>query len=120
MCSMNSKFDESVEALLEAIRKHDSIQAFKKAEQHIKKLPELEHLAHKMKAYQQDAFLFQKIEKDQAASKAGQEADKLEQELSQLPVVQDYRDKMQDASDLLQYITKTLEKKINEELTDAK
>lgn len=36
--------------------------------------------------------------------------------LDKLPIVQDYRAKMQDASDLLQYVTKTLEEKINEEL----
>ncbi|AND80491.1 YlbF family regulator [Streptococcus pantholopis] len=114
------QFEESVEKLLAAVRKHDSVQAFQKAEQHVKELPELERLAHKMKAYQQDAVLFQKIEKDQAASQAGYKADELEQELSRLPVVQDYREKMQDASDLLQYITKTLEEKINKELIDDK
>ena len=44
----------------------------------------------------------------------------MEKELVDSPLVQDYRNKMQDASDLLQYVTKTLEEKINKELTNDK
>ena len=95
-----SPFEESLNQLIELLQEHDSVQAFQAVEKKIKSLPELKKVAHDMKGYQQDAVLFQRIEK----SKAQKEA------------VQDYRAKMQDASDLLQYVTKTLEEKINEEL----
>jgi cell fate (sporulation/competence/biofilm development) regulator YmcA (YheA/YmcA/DUF963 family) len=48
------------------------------------------------------------------------QADQLQEELSDLPIVKDYRAKMQDASDLVQYITNSLETKINEELSNGK
>ncbi|MGT2948485.1 YlbF family regulator [Streptococcus devriesei] len=112
---MNS-FEEALETLVALLRKHDSVTAYQAVEKKIKSLPELSHLAHEMKAYQQDAVLFQKIEKAKAQKKADQQAEQLGKDLDGLPIVQDYRAKMQDASDLLQYVTKTLEDRINEEL----
>ena len=54
-----------------------------------------------------------------------QEFQKVEQKIKTFPELdslvddmKDYRNKMQDASDLVQYITKNLETKINEELTN--
>ena len=76
----------------------------------------LSHLAGQMKAYQQEAVLFQKIEKQRAYEEAGEQADLIQHELENLPIVQDYRQKMQDASDLIQYVTKSIEERINEEL----
>ena len=63
-------------------------------------------------------MLYHKIDKLVAEEAAGKQADQLQKDLSDLPIVKDYRNKMQDASDLVQYITKNLETKINEELTN--
>ena len=52
----------------------------------------------------------------QEAEEAGEQADLIQHELENLPIVQDYRQKMQDASDLVQYVTKSIEERINEEL----
>ena len=111
-----SPFEEALNQLIELLQEHDSVQAFQAVEKKIKALPELNKVAHDMKGYQQDAVLFQRIEKSKAQKEADQKAQKMGESLDQLPIVQDYRAKMQDASDLLQYETKTLEEKINEEL----
>lgn len=113
-------YNQAVEHLVETIQKHDSVVEFQKAEKKIKEFPELDSLVKEMKAYQQEAVLFQKIDKAVAEKAAGMHADQLQEELSELPIVKDYRDKMQDASDLIQYITNSLEMKINEELSDGK
>ena len=97
-----SSYDKAVENLLQAIKQHDSVRYFQKAEQKIKAFPELEQQVDKMKAYQQEAVLYQKIDKQVAKEKAGEQADQLQKDLSELPIVKDYRDKMQDASDLVQ------------------
>lgn len=112
---MNS-FEEALHHLIELIEEHDSVRDYQAIEKKIKSLPELSKLAHDMKAYQQDAVLFQKIEKKRAQKEADQKAQQMGEDLDKLPIVQDYRAKMQDASDLLQYVTKTLEEKINEAL----
>lgn len=111
-----STFEESLQKLGDKLRQHDSVQAYQQVEKRLRELPEYEHLVHEMKAYQQDAVLFNKIDKKEAAHQAGEQADKIKERLAESPFVQDYRDKMQDASDLLQYVTKTLEEKINKEL----
>lgn len=113
-----SKYDRAVDKLVQAIQKHDSVQEFQKVEQKIKTFPELDSLVDDMKAYQQEAVLYHKIDKLVAEKVAGKQADQLQKDLSDLPIVKDYRNKMQDASDLVQYITKNLETKINEELTN--
>lgn len=111
---------QAKQQLIELLKQHDVIQAYQKAEAKIKHQPDLEHLVYDMKSYQQDSVLFQKIDKKNAKQVSEQKVDTIQSELDNLPIVQDYREKMQDASDLLQYITKTLEEKINEELADGK
>jgi cell fate (sporulation/competence/biofilm development) regulator YmcA (YheA/YmcA/DUF963 family) len=115
-----NKYKESVNRLVDMISKHDSVIAFQKIEKKVELSPELEYQAHDMKAFQQDFVLFQRIGKHEAGKEANQQAEQLEKELVDSPLVQDYRNKMQDASDLLQYVTKTLEEKINKELTNDK
>lgn len=64
-----SNYEEAVERLLEVIKKHDSVIEFQKAEEKIKDFPELEELIKDMKAYQQEAVLFHKIDKAHAEKK---------------------------------------------------
>ncbi|MGT2930093.1 YlbF family regulator [Streptococcus dentasini] len=115
-----ANLEEATKALQRLLAQHESVQAFHAVQNKVEQLPELRKQAHAMKAYQQEAVLFEKLEKRRAANQSGQTADQLEQELAQLPLVQDYREKMQDASDLLQYVTSSIEEKINEELGNGK
>nr|WP_247593251.1 hypothetical protein [Streptococcus pyogenes] len=50
-----------------------------------------------MKRYQQDALLFKKIDKEKAATVSASRAKELEDRLSHQPLIDDYREKMQDA-----------------------
>lgn len=109
--------EQRLNELTGLLASHDSVIAFKKAEEKINEIPELKELSGEMKAYQQEAVLFEKIGKPQAQQATGKQADQIASELSDLPIVQDYRDKMQDASDLLQYVTQSIQEKLNEELT---
>ncbi len=73
-----------------------------------------------MKRYQQDALLFKKIDKEKAATVSASRTKELEDRLSHQPLIDDYREKMQDASDVIQYITKRIEDQLNKELTNGK
>ena len=116
MASAEENFQLAKEELINLLKNHEAVLAFQEAQMAIEQVPELKQLAARMKAYQQEAVLFQKIEKVQAQEQAGQQADLIREGLDELPIVQDYRDKMQDASDLVQYVTKSIEERINEEL----
>ncbi|MBA2795184.1 YlbF family regulator [Streptococcus porcinus] len=109
-------YDNSLKQLLDTIEKHPSVQAYKQIDEQMKENPELTALAFEMKKNQQKAILFDKIEKKQAAEQSLTLAENLEENIIDQPLVTEYREKMQDASDLLQYITKTIEEKINKEV----
>lgn len=62
-----------------------------------------------------------KIDKEKAATVSASRAKELEDRLShQSLLIDDYREKMQDASDVIQYITKRIEDQLNKELTNGK
>lgn len=117
---MTSQYEEKKAALLAALSQHQAVKDFQRAEKALLSRPDLEGLVRQMKTYQQEAVLFEKIDKPQAQKASAQSADQMAQDLNALPLVQDYRQKMQDASDLIHYVTKSIEEKINEELTDGK
>ncbi|MFS1664221.1 YlbF family regulator [Streptococcus sp. zg-JUN1979] len=115
-----SSLQEALDKLTELIGQHDSVKAFHEIEETILQIDEFNPLIIKMKERQQEAVLYHKIEKDKAAKQAINEAKELNQQLDKEPLIWAYREKMQDASDLLQYVTKRLEERINEELGNGK
>ena len=116
MKTPHQNFQKAKEELIDLLKNDEAVLAFQEAEESIGQIPQISDLARQMKAYQQEAVLFQKIEKQRAYEEAGEQADLIQHELENLPIVQDYRQKMQDASDLIQYVTKSIEERINEEL----
>ncbi|MCS4487928.1 YlbF family regulator [Streptococcus sciuri] len=115
-----TELEKAIQHLTSQLQNHSSVLAFQKVEERLKELSELKDEVIQMKIYQQDVVLYQKIHKEKAAKQAASQADVLRQMLEDSPLVQDYRQKMQDASDLLQYVTQRLEDRINEELGNGK
>ena len=116
MKTPHQDFQKAKEELIDLLKHHEAVLALQETEKAIGQIPQISSLAGQMKAYQQEAVPLQKIEKQRAYEEAGEQADLIQNELENLPIVQDYRQKMQDASDLIQYVTKSIEEKINEEL----
>ncbi|WP_373756887.1 YlbF family regulator [Streptococcus ferus] len=113
-------FEETLDQLCQLLAQHESIRAYQAIETKVQQLPDLQDQIHRMKAYQQDAVLFEKIEKSQAYQAADEKAARIQEDIENQPIVEDYRAKLQDASDLLTYVTKRLEEGINEELNHGK
>ena len=76
------------EELIDLLKHHEAVLAFQESEKAIGQVPQISHLAGQMKAYQQEAVLFQKIEKQRAYEEAGEQADLIQHELENLPIVQ--------------------------------
>ena len=110
-------WEKEAQDLAQLIHAHPSVGAFQEVKARMADLPELQHLVHEMKDHQQDAVFFKKIAKDRAFEEADQEAARLEDDITRLPIVNEYREKMQDASDLLYYVTKGIEEAVNREIT---
>lgn len=111
-------YDESLKQLIEILSRHKGVIEFKEAEKLINANPVYRELAYDMKKSQQNAVQFEKMQKEVAEKASSQRASALEQIIDEQPVVENYREKMQDASDLLQYITKSIEDRVNKEFID--
>ncbi|AGM99897.1 hypothetical protein DIX60_09930 [Streptococcus iniae] len=113
-----TNYDDALDQLVNTLQKHQSILEFKDIEKKIKANPLYRQQVYQMKKNQQNAFLFNKVEKDRAEKMAISVATELKENIESQPIVEDYRNKLQNASDLLQYVTKTIEDKVNEEFID--
>lgn len=109
-------WQQEVNDLASLLKSHSATRAFQEVKERFEQLSELQSQARVMKDYQQDAVFFNQIEKRNAYDLADQKAGRLQEDLNQLPIVIEYRAKMQDASDLLFYVTKGIEEGINKEI----
>ncbi|WP_159545852.1 YlbF family regulator [Streptococcus halichoeri] len=110
-----SDYELALAHLITRLKQHPSILAYHAAKQELDQLPALSKKAYEMKVKQQDGIIFTHIAKDLAAEQSLQRAQSLARELDQHPLVEAYRAKMQDASDLLHHITQMIEEELNKE-----
>ena len=75
MNTPHQDLQKAKEELIDLLKHHEAVLAFQEAEKAIGQVPQISHLAGQMKAYQQEAVLFQKIEKQRAYEEAGEQAD---------------------------------------------
>ena len=87
MNTPHQDFQKAKEELIDLLKHHEAVLAFQEAEESIGQIPQISDLAGQMKAYQQEAVLFQKIEKQRAYEEAGEQADLIQHELENLPIV---------------------------------
>ncbi|MGT2887883.1 YlbF family regulator [Streptococcus didelphis] len=113
-------YNDSLKRLTRLIKSHESVISYKKIEKEINHIKTFKKEVYVMKKNQQNAVLFQQISKPEAAKQSRNLAIETEEGLNKEPIINDFRSKMQDASDLIQYITKTIEYKMNEELRNDK
>lgn len=113
-----TNYDDALNQLVDKIQNHQSVSEFKVIEKKINENPLYSKQIYQMKKNQQNAFLFKQVEKNKAEKMAINVATKIKENIEDQPIVEDYRDKLQNASDLLQYITKSIEDKVNEEFID--
>ncbi len=112
---MSTGWEKELAELAELVHNHSSVQAYQSVREVIATLSDVKETIRDMKHHQQKAVFFDKITKPHAYDSADQQAHALEEELTQLPIVQQYRQDMQNASDLLQYVTRQIEEEMNKE-----
>lgn len=110
------EYELALEQLRNKVSDIDYVQEFQRLEALIKSDKEIWTQEEKMKDLQKEGILFQKIDKHQAYETTMGEARAIEEELNANPLIRQYRSKLEDVSDLLQYITGELEDRINNSL----
>ncbi|MDT2801607.1 YlbF family regulator [Vagococcus lutrae] len=102
--------------LLHQLQAYDAIQNYQLIEAQAKDHPALQELIERIKAEQKNVVQFEHYDKPVAAQKALKEADRLQAELENHPLVVSYRHRLIEANELVQYITQRIETTVNEEL----
>lgn len=117
MPSKRSK-SEIVQQIQSLILELDYVQEFQALEKEIFEDNALLESYKKMKELQKEATLFKKMGKVNAFKETSQKARRIEDKLKENPKVGEYFQKMQDVSDLLQYLTHEIEERFNERLLE--
>lgn len=102
--------------LLHQLQAYDVIQNYQLIEAQAKDHPALQELIERIKAEQKNVVQFEHYDKPVAAQKALKEADRLQAELENHPLVVSYRHRLIEANELVQYITQRIETTVNDEL----
>ena len=115
-------YDAGVEAslsdLLENLKHHDTIKAYKKIEQKIDAHQGLKEMVETIKSLQKDAVQFAHYDKPNAEKEALRQADELQEAFDTHPLVIEYRACLVEANDLLHHLTNLLQSQVNDKLEE--
>ncbi|MHC5268443.1 YlbF family regulator [Enterococcus sp. LJL98] len=104
---------KEVNQLLALLQNHESIQRFQSIQSRAQNHPGLKALEEQIKAAQKDAVNFAHYEKPEAEKQAIAEIERLNQAYKNHPLVRSYRDSLVEADELLQYLSKRIQKEVN-------
>lgn len=117
--SNNPEVQAALNTVLVLLEKNPVIQDFHKITKKIEAHPTLFDLTEKIKVEQKNAVKFAHYGKPEAEKMALQEADRLTKEFDEHPLVIRYRESLIEANDLLQHLTKKIERDFNEQLEET-
>lgn len=112
----NQAIQQELEKLLALLDQEESIKRYKELEARIADNERLQALVEEIKVAQKEAVNFAHYGKPEAEQEAIRRADELTQVFDEHPLVLAYREALVEANDLVQYVTRLIETRMNEEL----
>jgi cell fate (sporulation/competence/biofilm development) regulator YmcA (YheA/YmcA/DUF963 family) len=104
------------EQLAHLIAQSDEVDFFKQAEQQIKKNEKVQKLIHQIKFAQKQAVHAEHFDKDKSLQEFEKSLDQLNQELDEIPVVQEFKQSQKEVNDLLQMITNVISNTVTDQI----
>ncbi|UOQ47803.1 YlbF family regulator [Gracilibacillus caseinilyticus] len=102
--------------LAEKMANIDEIDRFKQLEAKLNENNKVQSSIKKIKALQKQAVNFQAYGKQEALKRVEEEIDRLQKEIDEIPVVQEFKDSQVVINDLLQLVTNTIAREITNEV----
>ena len=112
----DKKVEQALNSLITLLNQSEIIRDYKAIEAKVEGHEGLVALVEEIKAEQKNAVKFAHYGKPEAEKVALKEADRLTEEFDNHPLVIRYREKLIEANDLLQHLTKRFETKFNHHL----
>lgn len=104
---------QEVEKLLALLQTHESVQNFQSVQVRAQDHLGLKELEEQIKAAQKDAVNFAHYDKPEAEKQAIAEIARLNQAYKSHPLVANYRESLIEADELLQHVSKMIQKEVN-------
>lgn len=97
----------------------EEVERFKQVEARLNSNQKIKKLINNMKALQKQAVNFQAYGKTEALKKVEKEIDHLQDEIDEIPIVQEFRESQVMINDILQVVSGTITDEVTEEMKDA-
>jgi cell fate (sporulation/competence/biofilm development) regulator YmcA (YheA/YmcA/DUF963 family) len=107
---------EKANEIAKMIASTEEVEIFKQAETKINENEKIQLLIAEIKAYQKQAVNLQHYEKTEAAKKMEAKIDKLNAQLDEFPIVQQFKRSQQEVNDLLQMVAHTISNEVTDEI----
>ncbi|MFD1735897.1 RicAFT regulatory complex protein RicA family protein [Bacillus salitolerans] len=105
--------------LAKMIAETEEVDLFKKAEAQINQNSKIQQTIAQIKALQKQAVNYQHFGKQEALKKVEEKIDALQDELDNIPVVQDFKSSQMDVNDLLQIVAATISNTVTDEIIES-
>ncbi|MFD1707670.1 RicAFT regulatory complex protein RicA family protein [Siminovitchia sediminis] len=102
--------------LAKMIAETEEVDFFKRAEAQINENQKVREMIASIKSLQKQAVNFQHYGKDRALKLVEEKLEKLEQELDEIPIVQEFKQSQTDVNDLLQMVATAISNKVTDEI----
>ncbi|MBD8007558.1 RicAFT regulatory complex protein RicA family protein [Bacillus norwichensis] len=107
---------ERAHELAGMIAKTEEVDFFKRAEAQINENQKVREMIASIKSLQKQAVNFQHYEKERALELVEEKIEKLEKELDEIPIVQEFKQSQTDVNDLLQMVASAISNKVTDEI----
>ncbi|SRR5690554_4313901 len=107
---------EEAKELARKLANIEEIDRFKQLEVKINQNTKIQSLIKKIKAAQKQAVNLQHYGKEEALKKVEDQIDRLQEELDEIPIVQEFKESQVVVNDLLQRVTNTIANEITDEI----
>jgi cell fate (sporulation/competence/biofilm development) regulator YmcA (YheA/YmcA/DUF963 family) len=102
--------------LARMIAETEEVDFFKRAEEKINENEKVRSMINQIKSLQKQAVNLQHYGKHEALKKVEAEIDAIYEELSQIPIVEEFKQSQMEVNDLLQLVASTISKTVTDEI----
>ena len=110
---------DAAKQLAEMLASTQEIDRFKLVEAKINENKKVQSLIQKIKTLQKQAVNFQAYEKREALKRIEEEIDRLQAEIDEIPVVQEFKETQIVVNDVLQLVSKTIAREVTNNVIES-
>ncbi|WJY28666.1 MULTISPECIES: RicAFT regulatory complex protein RicA family protein [Sporosarcina] len=97
----------------------EQVELFKQTEAHINENKKVREKIASLKSLQKQAVNFQEYDKERALGIIEKKIEEIENEIDEIPLVQEFKQSQNDVNDLLQLVSNTISNRVTDEIIES-